>query len=364
LRVSDVSNPAVFNPHAVESVVNRLIAHYRRVGKNEELQRLHLAVAQAFEHFGTLANPMLASTVFQTSMDAYRQAGMRADEKRILRLIEKSNVESIAQMRFHEVKQEIPHEDVEKFVSQIIGPTKEDTFDRIAKEFLTVRSSIEETLKEAAKTAPLSTIFPRTKLSGDRVVAHIGPLDEDLTGRLIEQAYLHIQLSTPWLWWALEAAKQQHALCVDDIVGWANRAGLFGDEALLREGLSAWFVQDHVKAIHVLVPQIEAAFRKLIGHCEQSTTKPHPKMRQARTVVTLGDMLFDQETAASLGKYGSDFVFHLRSLYADPRGYNLRNDLAHGLATARSLNEGITLWVIHSVMLLGAWLKRVDQSSV
>ena len=362
-RVSDASSAGMFDPHAVESVANKLIAHYRRVGKNEELKRLHLVVAKAFEHFGSLANPMLASIVFQTSMDAYRQAGMKADEKRVLRLIEKSNLDSIQQMSFHEVKQEVPQEDVEKFVSQIVGSSKEDTFDRIAKEFLTLRSNIEETLKEAAKTAPLSTIFSRTKLNGDRVVAHIGPLNEDLMGRLIEQSHTYIQLSTPWLWWALEGAKQQHSLCVDDIVVWANRAGLFGDGVLLTEGLSAWFTQDYVKAIHVLVPQIEAGFRKLIGCRGQSTTKPHPTMRQARTVLTFGDMLFDQETAASLGDYGSDLVFHFRSLYADPRGHNLRNDLAHGLATAGSLNAGLTLWVIHSVILLGAWLKRVDQAS-
>lgn len=125
-RVSDISDSAKFDPHAVEGVANKLIAHYRRAGKNEQIQRLYLAVARAFEHFGSMANAMLASMVFQTSMDAYRQAGMKADEERILRLIEKSNVESMAQMTRHEVKQEIPSEVVEEFLTHLIGTTTED----------------------------------------------------------------------------------------------------------------------------------------------------------------------------------------------------------------------------------------------
>lgn len=362
-RCSDTSDAAKFNPHDVEGAANKLIAHYRRLDNREEIVRLHLAVAKAFEHFGGMADAMLASTVLQTSMDAYRQAGMATDAQRILRLIEKSNVESIAQMTRHEHRQEIPAEVVEQFLAQVIADTKDETFHRLSGEFLTIRSKMEEALKESEKSSPLATIIPRTKLKGDRVVAQIGSLWEDPIGHLIDETNLHISLTTPWLGWAMDRAKERHALKAADFADWANRTGLFGDGVLLREGLAAWMAEDYVKAAHVLVPQVEAGFRNLVGRSGRPTTKAHPQMPQARMVITMGEILFHGETAPALGTHGPDIVLHFRTMYADPRGHNLRNDLAHGLASAGSLNAGIMLWVVHSLLLLGAWLKPGSDSN-
>jgi hypothetical protein len=363
VRASDTSDQGRFNPHKVEDAADRLITHYRRTGKNSEVQRLHLAVAKAFEHFGNMGDAMLSSMVLQTSMDAYRQAGMNADADRILRLIEKSNIASIAQMTRHEHRQEIPAEVVEEFLAHVIADTKEETLHRLAGEFLTMRSEIEKTLQESAKSSPLATIIPRSKLQGDRIVAHIGSLDDDPMGHLIEQTNMHLAFNGAWLRWALDHARERHAISADDVAAWANRTGLFGDGRLLHEGVAAWMADDHIKATHILVPQIEAGFRALIGRCGRPTTKAHPQMKQARVVVTMGEILFHEETATALGKHGPDIVLHFRTLYADPRGHNLRNDIAHGLLAVENINEGTMLWIVHSLLLLGAWLKPESDSS-
>jgi lysyl-tRNA synthetase class 1 len=362
-RSADTSDPDTFNPHELETAANKLIAHYRRSNQNAEVPRLHLSVAKAFEHFGGLADAMLASIVFQTSMDAYRQAGMHADAERILRLIEKSNVAAVAQMTMHEHQQEIPAEVIEKFLAQIVTDTKEGTFHRMAGEFMTSRAGLEKALQESAKSSPLAAVIPRSKLKGDRVVAQIGSLSDDPTGHLIDQANGHLAFNTSWLHWALDRAKERHALTGDDITDWANRTKLFGDGRLLREGVAAWMIEDHIKAAHILVPQIEAGFRTLIGRCGRPTTKAHQVMKQARVVVTMGDMLSQEETAVALGASGPDIMLHFRALYADPRGHNLRNDIAHGLLAVESINSGVMLWVIHSLLLLGGWLKLESEPS-
>lgn len=362
-RCADISDPSKFNPHDAESAANKLVAHYRRTNRAEELERLHLTVARTFEHFGSMADPMLAATVLQTSMDAYRQAGSKADEKRILELIEKANEASIAQMTRIEHREEIPAETIEKFLAQVIADTTDETFHRIAGEFLTVRADMEKMLAEQQKETPLATIIPRTMLKGNRVVAQIGSIWEDPVGHLISETNRYISLTTPWLGWALDRAREKHTLTPEDFASWANRTGLFGDGVLLREGLSAWLANDHVKTAHILVPQVEAAFRMLAGRAGRPTTKGHPQMPQARMVITMGEILFHEETAPALGKHGPDIVLHFRAFYADPRGHNLRNDLAHGLAAAGSLNAGTSLWVLHSLLLLGAWLKPLAESA-
>ncbi len=354
-RVSERADPTKFDPHAVESAAKTLIKHYRRVGQNAEVARLYEAIGRAFEHFGSMGDALLASTVLQTSMDGYRQAGLQADADRILGLVEKSNVESIAQMKRFEHREEIPKEAVEEFLSQIVAASKEETFGRIAGEFLSEQSKVEENLRKTAKSSPLLTAISKTMVQGDRIVAQIGSLDDDPIGHLIERANLNLHLRSAWLGWTIERAQKMHELTIDDFVGWSNRTGLFSDDRLLREGIAAWLEDDHVKAIHILVPQVEAGFRTLVGRCGRPTTKPHLQMRQARMVITLGEILCHKETAPALGEHGSNIVLHFRALYTDPRGSNLRNNIAHGLIQIDAANASIVTWIIHSLLLLGAW---------
>jgi len=361
-RVSDTSDPETFDPHAVESAANKLIAHYRRRGQDAEVQHLHLAVAKAFEHFGSMASPMLASAVLQTSIDAYTQAGMRADAERILRTIEQANVASVAEMQRFEHREPIPTEVVEEFLGKVVADTKEETFLLLALEFLPTRAQLADALKETAKSAPLLATIGQSKLQGDRIVAQLGSIEDDPTGRLIDHANRYLGLTTSWLSWAIERAKERHTLTADDFTSWANRTGLFGDAGLLHEGLVAWMAGDHIKAVHILVPQIETGFRTLLGRRGRPTTKPHPQMPQARMVVTMSEALFHKETAPALGVHGDDIVMQILALYADPRGHNLRNDIAHGLVNVESLHAGIMLWVIHSLLLLGAWLKPKEET--
>ncbi len=42
----------------------------------------------------------------------------------------------------------------------------------------------------------------------------------------------------------------------------------------------------------------------------------------------MGEILYNQKVAEALGP---DVTLHFQALYADPRGMNLRNEIAHGL---------------------------------
>ena len=172
---------------------------------------------------------------------------------------------------------------------------------------------------------------------------------------MVDEANNYLSLHTFFLGAAVRDAIDRFSLVADDFADQANRTGLFRDDRLLREGFAAWIAEDHIKAAHVLVPQVEAGFRSLAGRLGRPTTKAHRVMKQARVVTTFGDLL-DVETAQALGAHGSNLVLHMRALYADPRGHNLRNDLAHGLASPDRIHSGILMWVVHSLLLIGAWL--------
>ena len=45
--------------------------------------------------------------------------------------------------------------------------------------------------------------------------------------------------------------------------------------------------------------------------------------------------------------------------YADPRGLNLRNDMAHGLLNAGQMRATLASRLIHTLLVFGIWEKLV-----
>ena len=50
-------------------------------------------------------------------------------------------------------------------------------------------------------------------------------------------------------------------------------------------------------------------------------------------------------------KFDATARHHLRALYTHPKGINLRNKIAHGIAGEELLGRGIANWVIHSLLV-------------
>jgi lysyl-tRNA synthetase class 1 len=86
------------------------------------------------------------------------------------------------------------------------------------------------------------------------------------------------------------------------------------------------------------------------------TTKAHPAIAGVGVVIGMGDILYPKGSDAEIiDALGPDLTLHFLALYADPRGFNMRNDLAHGLLRANTLQLGLASRIIHTLLLLGVW---------
>lgn len=348
---SDTSSPT-FDPHATEHAANRLIKLYSKEHRGEDAARLHLVIAKAFEHFAGMGDAMLASSLLQTSLNNYAKAGQLDEAKRVRIAMQEKIGESRNEMKPIGSEITIKKDDVEAFLKGVILPDLGQTFMRLAVEFLPKRKALEEAVKKSAEDAPLMAHIAQHIMSDDRVVAIIGSVDEDLFGRCFQQAKFTFSFSQIWLSEAFARLVGTHNVVPEHFVGWANRHGLFGDLTLLLEGVRAFFDDDHIKAAHVLIPQIEHALRSIGGQLGKPVTKAHPKVKGASVVINMGDILYDDAITSQLGH---DLTLYFLSLYADPRGYNLRNELAHGDLNADSMSDHLSRLLMHTLLVLGLW---------
>ncbi len=349
---SNTGDPAHFNPHEAKDAAERLIPYYRRLGKFDDIKRLHKSVGESFEHFAGNAEPMLAAALLQTATDEYRDAGLKEERDRTRILMQQKigaagdNLQAIG----HTI--EITRDDMEKFLDQVIVDDLPSSFVRITREFMLKRSELEQQVKKTLKDAPLMAHITQMIFADDRVAAKIGSVGEDSFGRLFHEAKFAFQFVRPWLAQAFRRLFEKHEIVPEHFAGWANRHGLFDDMSLLVEGLRAWAREDHVKASHVLVPQVERALRKIADGLGVPVTKAHPTVPGTSVAIGMGEILYNQKVAEALGP---DATLHFQALYADPRGMNLRNEVAHGLMDADQFHWHLGNLIAHSLMMLGLW---------
>ena len=349
---ANIADPKVFDPHATEDAAKRLIKHYRKSGKGDDAKRLSAVVAETFEHFASLGDAMVASAALQTAVNSYRDAGMQEESHRARVAMEDKIARSRDEMTPITIERTIPKEDVEQFLKSVIIGNLGTTFARIASEFLQGRQGLERQIKQMEESSPLAAHIPRSIVGDKHVAAKVGSVAEDPFGHLIHQAAQMAGLSDFWLYHALTRAIEMHQVTPYHFSTWAGRTKLFTDLTLVMEGVTAWYAQDFIKAIHVLVPQIEVALRAIVSQLGKPVTKPHPTINGVGVAIGMGDMLYAKDVREALG---DDLTIHFLALYADPRGFNLRNDLAHGLLSAERMTMSAASRIVHTLLVLGIW---------
>lgn len=355
---ADAANPEKFDPFQLESVSERLQAYYSRVGSRPDVVRLQETVGRAFEHTASLGDNMRASSMLQSAENAYLDAGKPEDAKRARVARIKAIEASREEMQSFETTQTITKEEMEAFVSTVVTDNPLHTFARIANQFVPEVAQVEAQIKKGGDgEGSIMDFIPIAIMAKDHQAAMLGGVEDDLDGRVIHHAQQNVQWTSPYLHRALQAAIDKHELNPYAVTGFAERSGLFEDSSFLLEGVGAWFAHDHMKAIHVLVPQIERALRTITGKLGEPVTRKHPTMLDREIAIGMGEIFGNKVVKDTLG---TDMTLYFKLIYSDPRGLNLRNSIAHGTLERGMINAVISDLLIHSLLVLGLWDQLAD----
>jgi hypothetical protein len=351
-------DPAAFNPYHLESVAKRLATYYLRLGSRNDVVRINELIGRTFEHVATLGNAMQASSNLQTAENAYLDAGMSEDAKRARVARGKAIRQSREEMQEFSISGTITLDEMESFLDQVITVNPVYSFARIANQFVWRTDVLEKAVKDMVEHAPLMSMMPVQVMAADHKAADIGAVEDDLDGRVCQQAMQNIQWESLFLQRALERAIETHKLNPHFITGFAGRSDLFEDLTFVHAGVEAWFAGDYMKQIFILTPQIEHALRNLTGGMGEAVTRKHPTVPGREISVGMGEILSNKVVQTALGR---DLLLYFKVIYSDPRGLNLRNSVAHGLLERGLINSVVGDRLIHTLLVLGLWRELTDR---
>lgn len=186
----------------------------------------------------------------------------------------------------------------------------------------------EALVDELADRHPLTVLIPRQVLGAySSLIFDARKPDEHHRVELAQQEAMRIRF------WAMMAADQFDRIVerfgapeADDL------ARLFTTElidaevaARLSDGVARHLAGDEEAALHILIPQIEAAIRGIAARAGVTVIK-NPQGERPGGVIPLGGIL-----ASLKGRMDESWRRYLANALADPLGINLRNAIAHGL---------------------------------
>ncbi len=340
----------------VESMCLWLAAYYRKRRQTESVRRILALFAESMLRDIPNYPAMTAATRCERVHDVYREYGLNAEADALIPRMEALCIKSRNEMERFPFTFEIPKHELDEWVDGIVEESLELACQNIAVHFTEDEDKARAALPELAKAAPLMHLCRNCIVNEDGVtIATIGLWKDDEEGNLVSHMAKGMKFSAPILRAALEAVQRKYAPSVDQILGILYMSPAFNTNrrSLIKQGLTAYFGGDYVTALHLLIPQFEYALRHLARLLNL------PVYRKGKhggfQLRNLDELLKMEIVVRTLSKQCSQYF---RVLFTDQRGWNLRNEVCHGLSRPEEFNVAVADRVFHSLLVLS--LLRVN----
>jgi hypothetical protein len=355
-RLAAVAPPAL-DPHGVEAAAMRLARYYRAKGGQTNVARVVRVYANAFRVASKGAQGMVATAWLEKVHAVLEEYGLKADADALVPELREHGKRSVSELKAYSTTATVPAEEMDRYVDSVLEGDADAALRRLTSEFVPDPQHAEEQVRKLAKTAVLSSMISKKIMDDDgRVVAEIGPLEDDLDGSVIQRISQGLQISAMFLRVVLDEARKRLPLNADALMARVRASRVFDEEAypLIEEGLRLYFEGRYAPAMHLLIPQIEAAVRRL-GILAGAIIYKRNRQTKLLDMKLLHDLLRDEHVVRVLSE---PIALYLRVLMVDQRGWNLRNEMCHGSMKAANFTPVLADRVLHALLLFLRFEKK------
>ncbi|UUM26097.1 DUF4209 domain-containing protein [Acinetobacter colistiniresistens] len=275
---------------------------------------------------------------------------MHQKAEEILVLIKSYSTKIIGDLTMSETSYQITNEQLKLMIDENTEGDFEPTLLRlILKNVISKRFVLDERAKLISQF-PLTAIFGSTIVdTSGRPTAKIENDDEE--GIAFTEMKKIIILGSGLFDLFLKELLRKNNKSSQDVVDYIHKSPLFIPEnkEILFKGIDAYLKEDHITSVHLLVPQIESAFRNAVEYSGGNVLREN--RFDGFNYQTL-DGLINNDNIKELFHDDSETIFYFRSVLSEPRGLNIRNDVCHGILRADDINFSHSLLVVHVILLL------------
>jgi len=350
LRASQPAKLEELDPWAVNSAALRLAKYYRKIGETEDIKRVLISMGNAFIQASSKASALQTSAWLQGVHSTYKEFGLKAEAEEISIKLRELGGKVASELKPFSHTMEISKEKMDQYVAALTKGELDEVLPRIAAHFVPKKSEVEKQIKELADKSPMVFLFPRELLDNQgRPIAKVDSLEEDMPGHIAMQMSQNMTIESIFLGQVIGALVKKYSTFESRFVDYLFHSPIFEEnrKSIIRLGVREYLSGNHMTAVHLLIPQIEYAIRVLLEKLEGSVFKP---ARRGGFNYKVLDDLFRDPLLVQV--FGEDIMFYFLVLLVDPRGWNLRNCVCHGLCDTNSFDTSMSDRIIHVLLCL------------
>lgn len=122
---------------------------------------------------------------------------------------------------------------------------------------------------------------------------------------------------------------------------------------IVEKALDAYYAEDYIQFMHLIIPQIEGTCRNFVAVNGESTYSCK-SITGGYSFITFEGVL---RKRCIIDIENGDLAYHLMAVFTDSHGLNLRNDVMHGMAPISYFSFPYADIVFHSLILTATLLK-------
>ncbi len=338
------------NTWVSECIIKRLAPYYRNKNMHNDAQRVVRL------HGETVINKKYAMLLqYQKALKdlqkLYSEYGMKQESDKVLRNIKQIGSKVLGEMQSVTSEIGMTREEIDEIVIPLTSGVKKEVFHKLIHFFTPQIDLVKKSLFESAKENVFSSLFGKSIIDETgREVATIGTIEEDLIGNIIHHISQDLHIYSFYMRKVFNRLINDLNYTTDDFIDFVKDSAIISENrvGVIRKGIQAYFDNDFIVCEHLLIPQIETSLRNLIEQNDGIILEP--SSLDAFQLKTFNKLLIDDIIKYSIGE---DIQIYFRTLFTDPRGWNLRNKICHGLNEPNAFSRSTSERVIHSILIIG-----------
>jgi len=267
-RLSRLSSSSEHNFWAAENAALRLADYYLLTDKKEDAKRVLLTYGKIVKAAVVLIQPsaQVAIAWLERLFHIYMQYGLKDEADEISIEIRKLGAKANSELKTMETSVSISVKELEDFINALIDGDLKTALARITVHYMPRKGEAIKQLNDLAKEAPIQFLFTKKiQDSSGRIIATVGPLEDDFDGHIISQISQNMSLSSIFLRDTIKALIKKFNLNAKTIVDYLYESPIFeeGRRAFIEKGIEEYLEGNYIAALHILTLQIEVLIRNL-----------------------------------------------------------------------------------------------------
>lgn len=345
-----MSNLKSSDPWACKAAVNRLADYYNRSQRSEDVKRVLFVLGESYLSYAEKSSSIHAAGYIEELYHIFNHYKLNKEANELLVKLREEQKKTISEFKRIATTVDIPNEKIKQYVEKVLKGSGDEIFIRILLAHIPSLKSTEKDLSRVSKKHPIRYLMKTGIVDQKgRTVAQIGSIEDDFEGHKAVHFSNLLKTNGVLLHIVLKEAVKRNLLTASSMMSFLQKSCILGKERylIIEQGITEYLKENHIVSIHLLVPQFEEAIRNLIEINGGNILTYKGGAYQLKT--------FDHLLKHSIVKevLGEDMSFYYRILFTESRGWNLRNNLAHGLIDPVEFDKQVNDWVIHALLVLG-----------